>query len=397
MRKSSPLNGGGLAKLNALTSLRFFAAFAIVIEHTKAAFHATSWITYPIPYDYGVSFFFVLSGFILTYKHSQMGSLRDAYEFYVARVARIWPLHLVTFALCLAIIPERAWFVGSQSEHWLRISAANLFLVQAWIPAPGFFFSFNAVAWSISAEIFFYLMFPLLRNRWSTTWHWKSLLVLFISCAILTIATSRGLSGADFSKPMQMSSTGIGYISPFTRIMEFVCGMIAALGFSKFDATARANRYAWTAVELLAVGAIPAMWLLTRNLPGRIAGHDLGDTAWPVFAAHCGSFVAFGALVLVMALGRGMVSKWISVLPLMLLGEASFALYLVHQIIISYFYLNLPMFNGIPDAVLFTGYWAIAIGSSFLLLHFVEIPSRNSIRRALDPSKRTASRLAASK
>ena len=83
-----------MKKLDALTSLRFFAAMAIVIEHTKDAFHVTAWIHSPIPYDYGVSFFFVLSGFILTYNYREIGDFAACRRFYVARFARIWPLHV---------------------------------------------------------------------------------------------------------------------------------------------------------------------------------------------------------------------------------------------------------------------------------------------------------------
>lgn len=380
-----------MKKLDPLTSLRFLAALAIVVEHSKAAFHATSWITAPLPFDYGVSFFFVLSGFILTYSHRSMESLADAYRFYIARFARIWPLHLATFLLCLAVISKGAWFVGNQSGHWLRISTANILLLHAWIPSPGFFFSFNSVSWSISAEVFFYLMFPILRHRWSTTWHWKSLLVLVVSCAILTLATARGVPDADFSQPMEISSTGIAYISPFVRIVEFVTGMLVASVFIRFQDSNRGGRISWTAAEFVAVGLIPAMWVLTRSLPVRLAGHDLGASAWPIFAAHCGAFPAFALMIFVMAFGRGALSGALSWRPLVLLGEASFALYLVHQLIISYFYLNRPMFNRVPDAVLLVAYWSICIGSAFALWHFIEKPARNHIRGLLTTTSRPPS------
>ena len=180
---------------------------------------------------------------------------------------------------------------------------------------------------------------------------------------------------------MQYSSTGIGYISPFTRIIEFLFGMIAAAIFIRIDRPGRHDRLVWTLAEVAAFAAVPTMWIFTRNLPDRIAGHGLGTAAWSVFMAHCGSFVAFGVLVLIMALGRGLISRALSVRPLVLLGEASFALYMVHQLIISYFYLNRPKFDGIPDMVLFVGYWTIAIASAFALWRFVEGPARNAIRR----------------
>lgn len=376
-----------LKKLDALTSLRFFAAVAIVLEHSLAAFSTTSWIKTPIPYDQGVSFFFVLSGFILSYTHPRMETMRDAYAFYVARFARIWPLHIATILLSLALLPKSVWFIGSSIQHWVAISIANVFLVQAWIPAPGYFFSLNAASWSISAEFFFYLMFPVLRNRWATTWHWKALLVTLIVCAILTVSTSRGVPGADFANPMQLSSTGIGYTSPFTRIVEFVTGMLAASAFARCLKFRSKNVVLWTVLEIAALAAMPCMMIFSRQLPSRIAGHDLGDSAWSVFAGHCGSFLAFALVVMVMAIGRGLLSRALSLKPLVLLGEASFALYLVHQMLIGYFYMHRPSFDGIPDVVLCVGYWLTSITAAFALWHFVENPARRKIRALLNSPK----------
>jgi peptidoglycan/LPS O-acetylase OafA/YrhL len=82
------------ARLSALTTLRFIAASGIVLHHLRGpllpndAFAA--W-----PLDNAVSFFFVLSGFILAYTYPKLerpGAVRD---FFVARIARIWPVHLV--------------------------------------------------------------------------------------------------------------------------------------------------------------------------------------------------------------------------------------------------------------------------------------------------------------
>lgn len=79
------------SKLDALTGLRFLAAAMILIHHSP--FHI------PVPaiaYDHGVSFFFVLSGFILAYVHPTIGSMQEVKAFLWNRVARIWPAHLVT-------------------------------------------------------------------------------------------------------------------------------------------------------------------------------------------------------------------------------------------------------------------------------------------------------------
>jgi hypothetical protein len=72
------------AKLNALTSLRFFAAFAIVVEHSRGLLLPPDILT-DWPLDQGVSFFFVLSGFILVYVYPEIQTSDLVLRFWTAR------------------------------------------------------------------------------------------------------------------------------------------------------------------------------------------------------------------------------------------------------------------------------------------------------------------------
>src|SRR5207247_2593909 len=114
----------------------------------------------------GVSFFFVLSGFILTYVYGDLR--RDGWRrYFAARIGRIWPAHLALFAYVVVALPlEQRTPPGS---NHLPNALANVFLVQAWMPDFRFIGAFNNVSWSLSVEVFFYLLFPLLilfRDRW---------------------------------------------------------------------------------------------------------------------------------------------------------------------------------------------------------------------------------------
>src|SRR6478735_7442587 len=104
--------------LKALTSLRFFASASIVIFHIQGAMWPGSAYT---PLALGVSFFFVLSGFILTYAHRDD---MDMCRFYRSRVARLWPVHLATLMLALVLIGQAP----------LMPDIANVLLLQAWVP-----------------------------------------------------------------------------------------------------------------------------------------------------------------------------------------------------------------------------------------------------------------------
>jgi peptidoglycan/LPS O-acetylase OafA/YrhL len=87
-------------RLAALTSLRFLAAAAIVYHHVMGA-----WAFPRVPqfhFAQGVSFFFVLSGFILTYRYPVLRDWREIRRFWLARFARIWPAHATSLVIVVA-------------------------------------------------------------------------------------------------------------------------------------------------------------------------------------------------------------------------------------------------------------------------------------------------------
>lgn len=112
--------------LDALTGLRFIAAALIVIEHS-----AVFGLQLPeFEYNQGVSFFFVLSGFILAYTYPKVDDAGEAALFISHRIARIWPDHVVMLLATVFIlkIPITMAFLP------------NLFLVQGWVPSENYFF-----------------------------------------------------------------------------------------------------------------------------------------------------------------------------------------------------------------------------------------------------------------
>ena len=153
--------------LKALTSIRFFAALHVALYHLVRPFSLWGPLAGAMSVGYvGVSFFFVLSGFILTYSHAEeyesgRGSAKD---FWVARLARIYPIYLLAMLF--------AGVVGFGQYHSRLHALAfgiDLALMQAWLVRAANFF--NVPAWTISVEAFFYLVFPfvLLRLRPSST------------------------------------------------------------------------------------------------------------------------------------------------------------------------------------------------------------------------------------
>ena len=91
------------AHLPALTGLRFYAAIAVFLSHLSML--TDTWIKYPIPFGAAsLSFFFVLSGFVLAYIYGQEGVEFSPRQFFIKRIARIWPLHLLLAILTLVVL-----------------------------------------------------------------------------------------------------------------------------------------------------------------------------------------------------------------------------------------------------------------------------------------------------
>ena len=146
-------------KLNALTSLRFVAAALIVIHHSRGLFGFGEYLLFPFQLDQGVSFFFVLSGFILAYAYPNLNGFKNISRFLLSRFARIWPAHVVAFLLLCLLFPSPFEWYSLRGYNPFLLAGVNLFMVHGWIPIETYFFSFNNVSWSISTEFFFIYVF----------------------------------------------------------------------------------------------------------------------------------------------------------------------------------------------------------------------------------------------
>ena len=117
-------------QLKPLIGLRFLAAFAVFVAHVPGSWQDYDFGKAPVGAA-GVSFFFVLSGFILAYvyvprlKASVSGKF-PVKEFYFRRVARIWPLHLATLLISLLVV--LGWKSFQQQAHVFLKSFFNVYI-----------------------------------------------------------------------------------------------------------------------------------------------------------------------------------------------------------------------------------------------------------------------------
>jgi peptidoglycan/LPS O-acetylase OafA/YrhL len=324
-----------------------------------------------ISLDQGVSFFFVLSGFILTYIYPDLPNFAAVKRFYIARVARLWPLHLLTALLVV-------WVGGVQSVDALTL---NALLLQAWVPVQRIYFSYNAVSWSISTEAFFCLAFPLLIISFQKTWPWK----LCASCfSVLTLLAACNFFGLPSFSPDGVSAHGLLYISPLSRIFEFIAGMCCCLLWRALQARIPNDGFwTFTVVEILAIAI--TIVLLVYPFPFAHSAIGSAGTLWILRTSACPGFCL---IVVVFAFGHGLVSRMLGSKLFEFLGEISFAVYLIHLIVIAAYRGHLKAAVAVSPA----GDFAIMVIMTLLaaaVMHLlIERPCRSLIIRAwkFDPA-----------
>lgn len=352
-------------KLNQLTSLRFFAAFMIVLHHSLGLFGTTP---STINLGQGVSFFFVLSGFILRYVYPKLDTFSEIKSFWKARIARIWPAYLASSVLGFFLM-DYVWRP--------KIAIPYLLMIQSWLPFSSFFFAYNALAWSISTEIFFYLVFPFILFRFNKYWPLYLTLSISVLLSLFFIANKLQLpiylpptTGMAVFKP---TIVGLIYINPLSRIFEFIFGMVLATLWKK---TKWETKSSWaTLIEIVAI-AICVVAVCSENYFLQLVNHLHLGKPMDQWSNHVHSFFAFGLLIYVMALGKGQISRLLATPLLVLLGEISFSLYLIHQIIILSYARYLSNFTNFPNWLTLTLLYIILLVLSFLMWRYIEVPCK---------------------
>lgn len=369
--------------LHALTSLRFFAAAMIVVHHTHYYFGYGSGLAARIALDRGVSFFFVLSGFILFYAHRDMQAGGDTPRFIVSRLARIWPPHLAMALFVFIALPYPHGY--PYSEPGPATYAANLLLLQSWVPLPSFNFALNGPSWSLATELFFYVSFPFLIRNWQRT-----CLAKLAACACLGLIAV-ALAGALHAPLLEWGKNGLyaqGFLFflPPARVLEFCIGMLSASIWLKYRHLEAHNGAVWTVVELAACVATLFTLMYITRFPALLGIHDVNLSLW---LAQIGCAPMFAILIPVLAYGRGLVSRALSVRTIILLGEISFALYLVHSPIAQVLFAWSGFTQAGTLAQQMALYWAVSLAAAWALWHFIEQPGRAVMLAAFDALRRT--------
>ncbi len=342
--------------LKPLTSLRFAAAMLVYCYHALGSERTLPGYNLGA---IGVGFFFVLSGFILTYAHhadfAAGFSAAATRRFLVARFARIYPTHAVTMlaaGIGLAIAGNYLpWNLGLR--YRVEESLTQALLVHAWSPDVFIRVGLNSPSWSISDEAFFYACFPVLAVLGS---HWvapqaRSRILLY---GLLLWAAGLALAASGDWSWWKL------YTLPTTRLIDFAVGMLAGYAFLRPSRAVSAAAATRNEIAALLAFALAMLALPSVPWPLRPA---LWMMPWAAFA------------ILTFAEGRGAISRFLSHPACVRLGEISFAFYLVHHTVL----LIVQRFAG-DGAFTVLAAFALSLAASLALFLWVETPARHWIR-----------------
>ena len=346
-----------------LTGLRAIAAGGVAVYHASGLMPLSDSVLALC--HLGVPFFFVLSGFILSHAHAQVISTNTRRSFWFARFARIWPLTMACFILTFLLIPFSTMLGHSV---WPLTIPLNILLLQAWFPMAHSALSFNGVAWTLSVEAFFYLLFPFLRNICLKSSRVLFLIILSVSLAPIGMASLAHvpLNSLDGF----LSEDSILTFFPPCRLFEFGIGLISYKVWTRYRNRFQIGNQHVSEFIVVALVAAIAM-ILTPSFPRSSIG------MW--FAAMAPA-VGFGFLLPIFANGGGALSRIFASRTVVFLGETSFALYLSHQVMLRA--LSNWGLVSVEAAVSSVCIYALTIYLvSWLMWKFVEVPSR---RRLLD-------------
>lgn len=319
----------------------------------------------------GVSFFYVLSGFILQHSYrSRFGSKGGItpVQFIALRFFRLWPCHIAV--ILLLIVANGNWILSWFVENYtVGQILSTIFLLQAWYTDIKLVFAINSPAWSISVELFFYVMFPLLCQQ-----ALKSPLIPMYFCAAITIAW---LTAIGLYMPSGNFATLTG-TNPLARILEFSAGISA---YEYYFGQPKRSFRSGTLLEIVTL-ALASLSVATMPIVANFVGTWLGmHLGW--WLGSAGSFWTFAIVIVVFFRQKGRLSRYVGWKPMVYLGEISFALYLVHQPVINYLSRQEPWFYQLPLLMQVIVFAIIVLGLSSALHHLIEKPSMKIAKRII--------------
>lgn len=359
-------------KIESLQVLRAIAFLGIFLSHAGAPF---SWS------NLSVSTFFVLSGFLLAYRHHDLTEKYNVLQrigFSYRKIKKLYSLHIMT--MILTLVPSAVFQIEKTATLLLK-TILNLFLLQTWVPVIAINVSLNGVAWFLSVMAFQYFCFPIIVYRLNGICSIKKLaaisimiwfFMLFISLCFVNVYGIDGNFFRYFTK-----------FCPLFRLGDFSIGCIwgriirlCETGMSRFDLHKR-KASIWECAIFIVVAGIVVLG--KQSHISTIAKWIWNPTSMWLLCSVL--------LVVVFFLKKGMITEWLTKRKsLVSLGNISGELFLIHYVVLFYFQsiLNRLLENHVLSNAFFkitVGIMELAVTVLCSLLWNVCIKQFRSIRK----------------
>ncbi len=403
-----------------LTGLRFVAAFIILQSHLLPK--VMPWPSVPPDWftqivstaSLAMSLFFVMSGFVIHYNYSgqmERDEARGIYNFYVARIARVYPLFLAIFAYQILF----SFSYGQLPEKALQMAPFHLMFMQTWFYSTmgkcGLVFELGTLltaTWSISCEVFFYCCYPLVRKAANLLSGMKAKIIAWVLVSILALSTIltathfeseiNAFGAAHFGtvsepavKPIYTFYRWLVYFSPYVRILEFILGVITASIFMQMRSQEASLKEQKIGTVVLCSSIVFAFalnvfytWAMMQKGPVHIFGGLLFS---------CGMAPLLAAVLFCISRYKTFLTKTLCFWPFLLCGEATYSLYLLHTFItMSLRWESAPVVNawiGVGDVMRFCMGVLISVGFSLVTWRIIEVPAREWVRNKFTAKART--------
>ncbi len=355
--------------IETLTSLRFVFALFVFFHHlcwlngfSNKYYHSFYYLVLDEFY-LGVSFFFILSGFILTYVYGEKIQQNNfsLKHYFISRFAKIYPVYILTLLLA---IPLTTNIMIENFSTWLVMLINHLSLTQSFVPVKSYYFSFNLVSWAVSNEMFFYLLFPFLAVKFIKS-DFKILCLFFTLGTLFLVALMYLFRDSDLQH-------ALFYINPITRLFDFVLGILLCFCIKKKNSIISNNGLVF---EIGAVLLFVLFFALHTKIPRILR-----------FSVYY--WIPLSVVIVIFFYEAGQLSKWLSNKAFLLFGKISYSFYLIHYLVLKYvndICMKFSLINDDPTVffaiVLFCLLSSLLLG--YLVYRYLELPFRNGIIRRL--------------
>lgn len=362
------------AALPALSGVRTILAISIMLFHFTPPH--TEWLHPLLDNSFiFVGCFFLISGFILTYNYGDRALTLVKRDFWFARFARLYPTYAFVLLLSLPMLFAE-WQARPHAEFWQGLILTPL-LLQGWSPVLATFW--NTVAWTLSADVLLYFAFPYILILWTRRLGWLDRPSRIAGIVLLVwIVGILPHVGYFFTNPDHLPAPADRYTSTYwMRVLKYtppvyLCTFLAGLALAKLHAVLTLTERQRLAMSAFALTAICLFFYL---LAPRI----------PYVIVHGALLLPLFCLLILGLSGPNLIASIFAFRPLVILGETTFALYLLHFNIFEMIHdYHLPEHLHVTALDPWISYVAI-IALAYATVRWVEKPCRRLI---LDHAKR---------